>query len=167
MKYLGYFGLSLGSLTGLLLVILAAIALRSVPTPARVQPPTISPDITIFLSEQSLSRIASEILERPTVIDFDLNGQMQVTTRAKVGWLEPVIHIGLLLEMQGPDLVSELDWLRLGFLTIPGGWLPQTLGESSAIVGQIIKNQTPPDFILTGLTTTADGVTFQLKWIGQ
>jgi len=167
MRYLGYFGLILGSLTGLLLVILAAILLRSVPPPARVQPPTISPDITIFLSEQSLSRMASEILERPTVIDFDLNGQMQVTTRMKVGWFEPVIHMGLLLEMQGTDLASELDWFRLGFLTFPSRWLPQTLSEDSSMVGQIIKNQTPPEFILTGLTTTPDGITFQLKWIGQ
>lgn len=167
MKYLGYFGLILGGLTGLLLVIVAAILLRSVPPPASVQPPPISPDITIFLSEQSLSRMASEILERPTVINFDVNGQMQVTTRTKVGWAEPVINMGLLLEMQGTDLVSELDWLRLGFLTIPARWLPQAVGENSAMVGQIIKNQTPPDYILTGLTTSADGVTFQLKWIGQ
>lgn len=167
MRYLGYFGLVLGSLIGLLVVIVVAILLRSVPPPVSVQPPPISPDITIFLSEQSLSRIASDILERPTVIDFDLNGQMQVTTRAKVGWVEPIIHMGLLLEMQGTDVVSEFDWLRLGFLTIPARWLPQSFDESSAMVGQIIKNQTPPDFILTGLTTTADGITFQLKWIGQ
>lgn len=167
MRYLGYYGLILGSLIGLLVVIVVAILLRSVPPQTRVQPPTISPDITIFLSEQSLSRIASETLERPMVVDFDLNGQMQVTTRAKVGWVEPVIHMGLLLEMQGTDLASELHWLRLGFLTIPARWLPQTLGENSAMVGQIIKNQTPPEFIVTGLTTTPDGITFQLKWIGQ
>lgn len=167
MRHLGSFGLILGGLTGLLVVMVLAILLRPIPPPEKIQPPTISPDITIFLSEEGLSRRASKILDRPTVIDFDLNGQMQVTTPAKVGWFEPVIHFGLVLEMQGTDVVSELDWFRLAFLTIPARWLPQTLSEGSELVGQIIKNQTPPNFILIGLATTTDGITFQLKWVGQ
>jgi hypothetical protein len=166
-RQLGWFGFVLGVLVGLLVVMLCAIALRLAPTPAIVQTPTISPDITIFVSERSLSRLASETLQRPTVIDFDPAGQMIVTTRLDLGWLQPVVNFGLALGMQGSQVVSELQWVRVGFLSIPARWLPQVLVEGSTMVGQIIQDQTPVDFVLVGLTTSAEGVTFQLKWVGE
>jgi hypothetical protein len=166
-KRFGVFGLILGSLIGVLATIILALILRPVPPPTTIQPPIISPDVTIFISERSLSRLASETLRRPTIVDFDSNGLMQVTTRVKFGPLEPMIHLGLILEMQGADLVSELSWIKVGFLTTPARWSPQVLREGSQMVGQLIKNQTPPDFVLVGLTTTPEGLIFQLNWIGE
>ena len=52
--------LILGGLAGLLGAILLLVLLRPVPPPARVQPPEISPDVTIFRSEGTLSRMASD-----------------------------------------------------------------------------------------------------------
>ncbi len=167
MKPWGCFGLILGSMIGLLTIMIIVLLLRPVPPPPVLQPVTIAPDITIFMSEQSLSRIASETLNRPTVVDFDVNGQMQVTTRARIGQLKPVLDVGLLLEMQGTEVVSQLRWVRLGFLTLPARWLPQDVTEAVTAAGQAIQGQTPPDFTLIGLDTTPEGVKFQLKWVGQ
>jgi hypothetical protein len=168
MKTWGCFGLILGGLMGLLLILAVVLILRITPPPPNTpQSATVAPDVTIFMSERSLSRIASETMARPVVIDFDSDGQMQVTTRTKIGRLEPVVHIGLLVNMQGTEVVSQLRWVRLGFLTIPERWLPRDARQTVTLVGQAIQNQSPPDFILLGLETTADGINFQLKWVGQ
>ncbi len=168
MKEWGCLGSIAGALIGLLIVVFLLLLFQSVPPPpATIQPATIAPDITIFLSEQSLSRMASETIKRPTAVNFDVNGQMQVTTQANIFGLKPVVHVGLLLEMQGTEVVSQLRWVRFGFLTVPAGWLPQGVTEMVTVLGQTIKAQTPPDFTLIGLTTTPDGVNFQLKWVGQ
>ena len=168
MRTWGCFGLILGSLVGLLLIMVLVLIFRITPPPPDVpQSTTIAPDITIFMSERSLSRIASETMGRLVVIDFEADGQMQVTTQTRIGRLEPIIHIGLLVDMQGTEVVSQLRWVRLGFLTIPEKWLPRDARETVALVGQAIQNQTPPDFILLGLETTSDGINFQLKWVGQ
>lgn len=167
MKQLGCFGLLAGALTGLLIVILLVLLLQPTPPPPANQPPAIAPDISVFLSERSLSRMATETLQRPTVVDFNQNGRMTVSTHTQLGRLKPLVHIGLLIEMQGTDVASRIEWVRFGFLSIPPGLLPQSIVEASAQVGQIIKEQTPPDFMLVGLTTTPTGINFQLKWIGQ
>jgi len=164
----GCLGLTVGGAVGLLLAMVILLLLRATPPlPPPLGPATIPPDVTIFLSEQSLSRMASDTLKRPAIIDFDPNGQMQVSTTATLGQLEPLIHVGLQLEMQGTEIESRLRWVRLGFLTIPARWLPQTSREAVVILGQAIKNQTPPDFMLVGLETTPEGINFQLKWVGQ
>ena len=65
MKTWGCFGLILGGLVGLLLVLAAVLILRiTPPPPATPQSAAVAPDVTIFMSERSLSRIASEILAR-------------------------------------------------------------------------------------------------------
>jgi hypothetical protein len=162
----GCFGLLLGALTGLLVALLIFLLIRPVAPPPVVQPPAIAPDVTVFISEQSLSRIASQTLNRPTLIDFDVNGQMEVTTRTQLGRLEPVVRVGLQIELQGTEVVSQLRWAQFSFMTIPARWLPQAAAETAALAGQAIKNQTPPDFALVGLETTPEGVNFQLKWVG-
>jgi hypothetical protein len=167
MRSWGCFGLALGSLIGLLILVFILLLSRPV-TPVPAPPPPIIPaDVTLFVSEQTVSRLASQTLQRPTVVDFESNGQMLVTTRTRLGGVEPVMQAGLLLELQGTEVVSELYWARLGFLTIPANWLPPEQVEAAALVGQTINNQIPPDFSLVGLATSADGVTFQLKWVGQ
>lgn len=168
MNRIGYFSLMLGGLIGLLGAIVLILLLRlSATSSVTVQTPAIAPDVTVFLSEHSLSRIASETLQRQARVDFDANGQVQISTRLKIGWLNPVVHFGVLLEMQGPNVVSQLQWLQVGFITIPARWLPQTMAESSAIIGQLMQDQTPPNFRLVGINTSPNGVTFQLKWIGE
>lgn len=167
MKGPGCYGLILGGLAGLLGAILLVLLLRPVPPPARVQPPEIPPDVTLFLSERTLSRMASETLQRPTVVDFEPNGRMKIITPVEVSGLKPLITVGLVVEMQGTAVVSQLDWARVGFLSVPAQWLPQSLAEASSGVGQIIRDQTPPDFVLVGLTTDSDGIIFRLKWTGQ
>jgi len=167
MKRLGWFGFALGTLAGLLIVLLCAIALRLAPAPVFVETPTITPDITVFISERSLSRLASETLQQPAFIDFDPDGQMTVTTRLDLGRVQPVVNFKLSLGMQGSQVVSELHRVNVGFLSIPAQWLPDALREGSAMIGQIIQSQTPPDFVLVGLITSPEGVTFQLKWVGE
>jgi hypothetical protein len=162
----GCFGLLLGVLIGLLVAILILVLTRPAAPPVAVQPPAIAPDVTVFISEQSLSRMASQILNRTTVIDFETNGQMEVTTRSPLGRIEPVMQVGLQIELQGTEVVSQLRWVQLSFLTIPARWLPQSASEMASLIGQTIKNQTPPDFALVGLETTQDGINFQLKWVG-
>lgn len=167
MKYLGVYGLLLGGSIGLLCALLTVLIVRPAPPPNQILPPAIAPDITVFISERSLTRIAAETIQRPTAIDFEANGRMTVITRLPFGWLEPVVHFGLFIEMQGTAVVSELEWMQVGFLTIPARFLPQTLIEGSQNIGSIIKQQIPPDFALVGLATSAEGVTFQLKWVGR
>lgn len=168
MRTAGCFGLMAGTLAGLLLVMVLILLLRSAPPPPVIpQAPTVAPDITIFMSERSLSRIASEAVGRPVAVDFDTNGHMQITTQTHVGPFEPVIHIGVVLGMEGAELTSRLRWLKLGFLTIPARWLPQEITDTVTSVGQAIQNQAPPDFILLELTTTPAGIEFGLKWVGQ
>jgi hypothetical protein len=161
----GCFGLLLGTLTGLLVVILILLLMRPVTPPPAFQPPAIAPDVTVFISEESLSRLASRMLNRTLLIDFDTNGQMEVTTRSQLGSLEPVMRLGLQLELQGTEVTSQLRWVQLGFLTIPARWLPQSAAETASLIGQTIKNQTPPNFALVGLETTPEGLNFQLKWV--
>jgi hypothetical protein len=163
----GCYGLILGGLAGLLGAILLVLLLRPVPPPPRIQPPEIPPDVTVFLSEETLSRMASETLQRPTVVDFEPNGRMKIITPVEISGLKPLITVGLVVEMQGTAVVSQLDWARVGFLAVPAQWLPQSLAEASSGVGQIIRDQTPPDFVLVGLTTDSDGIIFRLKWTGQ
>jgi hypothetical protein len=127
----------------------------------------IAPDATVFLSERILSQIAAQEVKAPTLIDFEPNGQMRITTRTRLGGLEPVVRLGLLLELQGTEVTSRLHWVQLGFLTLPANWLPPEALETGAIIGQTINEQVPPDFTLIGLTTTTEGVNFQLKWIGR
>ena len=167
MRGLGSYGLVVGGAIGVLAVLLLALITRPAPLPVVATPPAISPDVTIFISERSVSRLASEALQRPTQIDFEANGRMKMTTPLKIGQLEPPITAGLFLELQGTDVVSELDWIQVGFLTFPASWLPQSVVAASAQVGQVIKDQTPRDFVLIGLTTGAEGVNIQLKWLGQ
>jgi len=166
MRPWGCFGLALGSLIGLLILIFILLLARPA-IPVAAPPPIIPADVTLFVSEQTVSRFASQTLQKPTVVDFEANGQMLVTTRTPLGGVEPVMQAGLLLELQGTEVVSQLYWARLGFLTIPANWLPPEQVEAAALVGRTINNQIPPDFSLVGLTTSADGVTFQLKWIDQ
>jgi hypothetical protein len=167
MRQLGWFAFAVGVMVGLLGAIICAITLRLAPAPVIIQTPTIPPDITVFISERSLSRLASETLQRPAVVDFDSNGEMIVTTRLDLGWLRPVVNFNLSLGMQSSQVVSELHRVNVGFLTIPARWLPDVLAQGSAMVGQIIQNQTPPNFVLVGLITSPEGVTFQLKWVGE
>jgi hypothetical protein len=157
----------LGSLIGLLLLIFVLLLARPAIPVSPPPPPIIPADITLFVSEQTVSRFASQTLEKPTVINFEPDGQMLVTTRTALGGFEPVMQVGLLLELQGTEVVSQLYWARLGFLTIPASWLPPEPVRAAALVGQTINDQIPPDFTIVGLTTSADGVTFQLKWVGQ
>ncbi len=166
MKQWGCAGLIAGGIIGLLLLFLLILVTRPVAPPDITHPPTIPPDATIFVSERSLSRIATRSAGQAATIDFNPNGQMQVTTRLKIRGFEPVVTVGLLLEMQGTEVVSRLQWVKMGFLTVPAVLLPGSAHNMAAIVGQTIAAQTPPDFILVGLTTSIDGLTFQLKWAG-
>jgi hypothetical protein len=52
----------------------------------------------------------------------------------------------------------------LGFLKIPAGWLPAELVALGELPGEIISQQIPPEFTLTGLATTSDGITFYVTW---
>jgi hypothetical protein len=160
-------GLGLGGLVGLLLVFSLLSLIRPVIPPAVVQTNPITPDVTIFVSEQSLSRFASAALKSPVVIDFEPEGQMRVTARTQMAGFEPVVQMGLLLELQGTEVTSRLYWVQLGFLALPASWLPPEVGETAALVGQTINAQMPPEFTLVGLATDSQGITFQLKWVGR
>jgi hypothetical protein len=163
----GCFGLILGCLVGLLTVILFFVWARQVASPALVQPATLAdPDVTLFLSERSLSRFASDTLKSPALVDLGSDGQMEITTRIKIGGVNPVVRLGLSLEMRGTEVVSQLHWARLGFLKIPASWLPQRIVEMGALPGEIITQQAPPEFEVAGLNTTPEGIEFQLRWVG-
>ena len=163
----GCFGLTLGSLAGLLAAILFFVWARQAASPLFVQSAALpNPDVTLFLSERSLSRFASDTLKSPTLVDMKPSGQMEITTRIKLWRLYPVVRLGLSLEVRGPEVVSQLHWARLGFLKIPASWLPPRIIEMGALPGEMISQQAPPEFEVAGLTTTAEGVEFQLKWVG-
>ncbi len=168
MMRIGIFGLILGSLLGLLLALILFILLaRQAASPTVVQPATRPPDVTLFLSERSLGRLVSEKLARPVGLDFKVGGQVEVITPVEIGGLEPVIHLGLSLEIQGTDLASRLRWLKIGFIKISAAWLPQKLVELGTVPGKTIAQQMPPEFALAGLETTPEGVEVRLNWLGR
>ncbi|RME96922.1 MAG: hypothetical protein D6768_20875 [Chloroflexi bacterium] len=167
MKKWGGLGLITGTAVGLVLLGLLWWFIQPTLPVTAAQPPAIPPDATIFISERTLSRLASDSLNAPAAIDFSANGQVQVSTRTEVLGLEPVVHVNLYLALEGTTVTSRLQSVRLGFLTIPGDWLPQKAHQMAALVGQAIETQTPPDFSLVGLSTTPGGVTAQLKWTGR
>lgn len=160
-------GLGFGLLVGLLMAMLLVLLLTRPALPPPASPLNGFPaDATIFISEESLSRIASELIGRPVEIDFEPDGQMFVTTRTSMGPFEPVVQAELLLQMEGTNVASYLRAVKLGFLAIPARWLPDDIQQTTAIIGQSIKAQTPPDFTLIGVNTTSDGLVFLLTWIG-
>jgi hypothetical protein len=163
----GCVGLLSGSLVGLVLVILLVLAIQPITPSITVPPAAVAPDLTLFLSERSISRFASQALSEPTAINFEPGGQVILTTRLKMGWLEPVVDLGLSLEMQGAEVVSQMHWLQLGFLKIPARWLPPEIVEMGTQPGQRITQQLPPQLTLVGLSTTPDGINLQFDWRGQ
>jgi hypothetical protein len=168
----GCFGLTLGGLIGVLLAILFFVWIRHLAAPVAVQPVTVQPvtvasaDVNLFLSESLLSRFASESLESATLVEFDSDGQMEVVTRVTRGRLKPVVRLGLSLEIQDTGVASQLQWVQMGFLKFPAGWLPRGMTNMGALPGEIITQQVPPGFELVGLTTTPEGIEFQLNWVG-
>lgn len=163
----GCMGLLLGSLLGLVLLILLVLFVQPATPSVAVPPAAIAPDLSLFLSERSVSRFASQALGEPAAINFEPGGQVILTTRLKTGWLEPVADLGLSLEMQGTEIVSQIHWLQLGFLRIPARWLPSEIVEIGTRPGQQITQQLPPQFSLVGLTTTSEGLNLQFDWKGQ
>lgn len=156
-----------GGVIGFLILLVGLWLIQVATLPVVEPPPAVAPDITVFLSEQSLSRMASDQLGQPATLDFDENGQMRVSTRVPMRGLEPVVRLVMIIGMQGPQIVSQLHGVEIGFLTVPANWLPDKMQTMAALINETIKTQTPPDFTITGLTTTPDGVTIQLKWIGE
>ena len=163
----GCIGLSVGGVMGLLLLTVLVLITRPVPPPTVQLPPSVPPDATIFVSEDTVSRLASETLVQPVLVDCESGGQMHVSTRMQVGRFEPLVRATILLEMQGADVASDLLWVKLGFFTVPARWLPQDVATAVGIIGQTIRAQTPPDFVLVDLTTTENGIEFRLKWVGR
>ncbi|MCG3207059.1 MAG: hypothetical protein FOGNACKC_00659 [Anaerolineae bacterium] len=164
----GCAGLLIGGVIGLVLVGLFLAVARSAPSVEESWPAAaLPPDVTIFVAEPTLSRIASEKLGRPARLDFEPGGQMMITSRVAVAGYEPVVTLGLSLQLQGANVVSHLHWVKLGWLTIPANWLPASARDTAATVGESIQRQIPPDFTLVGLDTTAGGLNFQLKWVGR
>jgi hypothetical protein len=157
-------GLVLGSLLGLLFLSLLIMAIQPTIPPAAVLPPTAAPDVSLFLSERSVSRFASQALEQAALINFEPDGQVILTTQVRIGRLEPVVDLGLSFERQGNSVVSQIYWLQLGFLKIPARWLPPEIVALGARPGQQISQHLPPQFILVGLTTTTDGINLQFDW---
>ena len=157
------FGLSIGLLMAMALLL---IFTRPAPPPPASPPNGFPADATIFISEESLSRIATELIGQPVKVDFEPDGRLFVTTRTGIGPFEPVVNVELLIQMEGTNVASYLRAVKLGFLTIPARWLPDDIQQTTAIVGESIKAQTPPDFTLVGVNTTSDGLEFRLTWIG-
>jgi hypothetical protein len=154
-------------LIGVLLAVLFFVWIRHLAAPVVIESVTVaSADVSLFLSEPLLSCFASEALESPTLIEFDSGGQMEVVTRVTRGRLRPVVRLGLSLAMQDTGVVSQLQWVQMGFLKFPAGWLPQGIIEMGDLPGEIITQQVPPGFEIVGLTTTSEGVEFQLNWVG-
>jgi hypothetical protein len=167
-RRLGCFGLVLGSLTGLLVAMLFFVWVRWLASPVMAQPVRVAAtaDMTLFLSERSLSRFASDTLKSPALVDLDSGGQMKITTRTEMGGLRPVVRLGLSLEMRRTEVVTRLRWAEMGFLKIPASWLPPRIIVTGRMPGEIITQQIPPGFELVGLTTTPNGIEFQLNWVG-
>lgn len=165
---LGCFGLILGGLLGLLLAVIFLLLLAAwADSPLLAQPVTAPAEVSLFLSEQTVSRLAAQTLEQPVLVDFEPGGRVAVTMPVEIGGLKPVVQLGLTLESRGAAVVSQLHWLKIGFLKIPAGGLPPELADLGARIGQAITRQLPPGFSLVGLTTTADGLTFHLNYRHQ
>ncbi|MBN1994805.1 MAG: hypothetical protein JW953_19060 [Anaerolineae bacterium] len=163
----GCFGLTLGGLLGLLLAMLFFVWARQVASSPITPPVSVATaDVTLFLSERLLSHIATDALQTPSLVDLNAGGQMEVTTRATLGRLKPVVHLGLSLEAQDAQVTSQLHWAQMGFLKIPANWLPPTIIALGARPGETITQQIPPGFEVVGLATTADGLEFRLNWVG-
>ncbi|MBI1880581.1 MAG: hypothetical protein HYR94_20580 [Chloroflexi bacterium] len=163
----GCLGLLVGSLLGVLLLILLVAMIRPVTPPVALQPVAVVPDLTLFLSERSASRFASQALGQPAGINFEPGGQMIVTTSVNIAGFEPVADLGLSLARQGDTVVSQLHWLQIGFLRLPARWLPQEVVELGRRPGEQFTSQLSPQFTLVGLTTTTDGINLQLNMTGQ
>lgn len=163
----GCAGLIIGAVLGLALMTLFLLSRSPAPTGGIQSAQTIPADVTVFVSGQTLSRMATAEIGRPTVIDFEPDGRLLVTTRAKIGGYEPVVQARIFVNLQGATVVSELQGIKLGFVTIPANWLPEETRERAAVLGDTIEAQIPPNFTLVGLNTSPGGVTFQLKWIGR
>lgn len=159
-------GLLIGGLIGLLLLSGLVWWIRPVTpaVPPQPQPPTS--DISLFFSERTASRLASHILAEPTVIEFEPEGRLLVTTRVPIGGLKPLVNLGLTLEQQGSAIVTQLHWLQLGWIRIPARWLPPDLAALGAAPGQAITRQLPAPANLVGLTTSSEGITLRLNWVG-
>lgn len=163
---IGCFSLIAGSLLGVLLAVLYFVFLgRQATIPTLAQPATPSADITLFLSEQSLSHLVSETLQKPAAINFEPGGQLEATMPVEMMGLEPIVRVGLSLKRQDADLVSQLHWVKLGLIKLPADWLPAEAVNAGAQLGTTITQQIPPEFTLVGLTTTANGLSFHLVWV--
>ncbi|MCB0212324.1 MAG: hypothetical protein KDJ52_23485 [Anaerolineae bacterium] len=163
----GKIGLLMGLGIGFVGLLLGLWLLRVTSLPKLSPPAAVAPDVSLFLSEQSISRLASATLQQPIVIDFEENGLMEITTRTEMQGLDPVVKLVMTVELQGSEVVSQLRWVELGFLIIPQRWLTPKMQNATTLIGQTINQQTPPDFMITNLSTTSEGVTIQLKWVGR
>jgi hypothetical protein len=163
----GCIGLLVGSLLGVLLLLLLVFVTRPVTPVVTDQPAVVVPDLTLFLSEQSVGHLATKALGRPAAINFEPSGQMILTTSIKIAGLAPVADVGLSLQRQGNIVISQLHWLQVGFLRLPARWLPQVIVELGTQVGPQIAAQLPSQFRLVGLTTTTDGINLQLDLAGE
>ncbi|MCK6630188.1 MAG: hypothetical protein L6R45_34055 [Anaerolineae bacterium] len=162
----GCIGLLVGSIIGVLLLMGLIQSIQPAIPTAAVQPAVAVSDLTLFLSEESVSRSASQMLAQPVTVNFESGGQVILTTPVSIAGLEPVVDLGLSLEQHGNQVVSRLHWAQLGWLRLPARWLPAELVELGTQPGQQLSRQIPPQFNLISLTTTADGITLQVDWIG-
>ncbi|MBE7470792.1 MAG: hypothetical protein DPW09_15375 [Anaerolineae bacterium] len=163
----GCIGLLVGSIIGVLLLMGLIRSIQPAIPAVAVQPAVAAPDLTLFLSEESVSRSAAQALAQPAVINFEPGGQVILTTPISIAGWEPVIDLGLSLEQQGNQVVSRLHWAQLGWLRLPARWLPPELVELGTQPGQQLSRQIPPQFNLISLTTAADGITLQVDWVGR
>ena len=168
MNRVGCFGLVLGGLVGLLAAMVLLVVARQSASSMMVASPDTSPpaDVSLFLSERSVSRFASTTLKRPALVEFEPGGQMLLSTRTPVAGFEPAVQAGIRLHVVETQVVSQLEWVRVGFIRIPATWLPQSLIALGDTPGQTITRQVPVGFNIVGLITTAEGVEFQLNWAG-
>ncbi len=163
----GCMGLLAGSLLGVLLLIVLVLAIRPATPAVAVQSTAAPADLSLFLSEQSVSRFVSQALGKPAVVNFEPGGQLILTTSVNAAGLEAVANLGLSLDRQGKAVVSQLHWVQFGFLRLPVRWLPSEIADLGTQPGQRITSQLPPQFSLVGLTTTADGINLQFNWTGE
>ncbi|MEW5958901.1 MAG: hypothetical protein AB1801_14305 [Chloroflexota bacterium] len=162
---LGCFSLAVGGLLGLLLAVLFLVFLgQQAAAPAVTSPPAPAADVTLFLAEDTLSRLASAARRQPVEVDFKPNSQLEVVMPIRLLGLEPLVRLGLSLQRGESGAVSQLHWARLGLLKLPVDWLPAEALAAGPLLGDTITSQIPPDFTLVGLTTTADGLNFYLNW---